>query len=386
MTSQTRLFTAAQRERVVYWLPAVLAGIVAMVTFAVVGQTPLLRAAAMSVVIVGVSLSLRRLGSLLAFAGGLILAFCPAYWQQTGGPDTISLWVVLAFLGVGGGLALLILRFSRHLFLSVAVGVSAFVGLYVAVGLTQKSLRLTTILSAWLVYMLIIALRQTNPRPEEPAAIPLSRPHTYGVLLMLTLGVLNEPLFTLFAPGVVLGLWLSHVKLPRWYWLVLLGVLLLGSYRLSTDYIAADWLTMSTGNLNRSVVHLPFIMLDGWREPLQWLWLSGFMMQQFTWAGAVLGAIGIARMSRWYPTLGVTLMVIYASYGSFGLMYFGQDIEILLMPMLIIQVICITYAVYTLLQWLSRWLPDALRADRRPWLTNTTLFSMTVIALVWAVG
>ena len=259
-------------------------------------------------------------------------------------------------------------------------------GLYVAVGLTQKSLRLTTILSAWLVYMLIIALRQTNPRPEEATAVPLGKPHTYGVLLMLTLGVLNEPLFTLFAPGVVLGLWLSHVQLPRWYWLILLGVVLLGSYRLSADYIAADWLTMSTGELNRSVVHLPFIMLDGWREPLQWLWLSGFMMRQFTWAGAVLGIIGIARMSRWYPTLGVTLMVIYASYGSFGLMYFGQDIEILLMPMLIIQVICITYAVYTLLQWLSRWLPNALRVDRRPWLTNTTLFSMAIVALVWAVG
>jgi hypothetical protein len=35
-------------------------------------------------------------------------------------------------------------------------------------------------------------------------------------------------------------------------------------------------------------------------------------------------------------------------------MYFGKDIEVLLLPMLMIQTVWITYAVYTISEWLKK--------------------------------
>lgn len=343
-----------QQSRLTYWYPALLAGATAWVAFLWVGNTPLLRATALSIVIIGVSLCLRRLGAAFAYVGGLVLAFSPAYWSQVGGPPTVSAWLVLLFILAGGGMAALVLRWNRRVFLSFAVGITVFVGLYLLFGTTQRSLRLTTILAAWLLYMLITALRQTNPRPNEPPATPLSKPHIYGVLLMMTLGVLNDPLFTLFIPAASLGLWLSHARLPRWYWLALAVLTVYGLWGIGVEYVSLDWGVRSSFQMHIAGVSVPYIVFDGWREPVRWLYITGLMSRQFTFVGVVLGVVGIARMSRWYPTLGVTLMIAYASYGVFGLVYFGSDIEILLLPMLMIQTIWMTYAVHAALQWAQR--------------------------------
>lgn len=353
-----------QSERLHYWYPALLAGLTTFAAYLVIGQTPMLRAAALSVVIVGISLSMRRLGAPLAYIAGLILGFSPAYWSQTGGPPSVSAWLVLMFIMTAGGLALLMLWWSERVFISFALGISLFVGFYLVFGITQKSLRLTTILSAWTLYMLVIALRQTNPRPEDPPASALSKPHVYGVLLMMTLGILNDPLFVLFIPAVILGLWLSHARLPVWYWLVLFGLSIFGGWGVIREYVSLDWLTHSAAHMHMTETFAPYIVLDGWREPIRWLYLTNLLASQFTWAGLGLGVFGIARMSRWYPTLGVTLMVAFASYGVFGLVYFGKDAEILLLPLLMIQTIWIVYAIYTMIEW-SR------RAIRKPSATVT---------------
>jgi hypothetical protein len=171
------------------------------------------------------------------------------------------------------------------------------------------------------------------------------------VLLMMTLGVLNDPLFVLFAPAVVMGLWLSHARLPRWYWLALLALVVLGGVGVLREYVSLDWLVRSAEQMHLTGNFVPYIVLDGWREPIRWLYITNLLMSQFTWVGLMLGVFGIARMSRWYPTLGVTLMIAFASYGVFGLVYFGKDAEILLLPMLMIQTICITYAVYAIIEW-----------------------------------
>lgn len=47
-------------------------------------------------------------------------------------------------------------------------------------------------------------------------------------------------------------------------------------------------------------------------------------------------------------------MVAYSCYGVWGLVYFGSDRAVLLLPLLIIQVIWITYAVYAFSHWLQR--------------------------------
>ena len=343
-----------QHERLRYWYPALLAGLTALIVFVWMGNTPLLRAAAMALVIIGVSLSMRWLNALLAYVGGLALAFSPVYWSQTGGGIPSNTGLILLFIVLAGGGAGLLLGLSRRVFASFAIGLSLFVGLYLAFGVSVRSQRLTLILAAWLLYMLITALRQTNPRPDEPPAQQLSRPHVYGVLLIMALGGLNDPLMTLFAPAAALGLWLSHARLPWWYWLALVVVVAWGLYGISRAYIAPDWLWRSAHEMHIGGQFAPFIVLDGWREPLRWLYITDIVARQFTLVGLLLGVIGIARMSRWYPTLGVTLMTAYASYALFGLVYFGKDAAILLLPMLMIQVICMTYAVYTLIEWGAR--------------------------------
>jgi hypothetical protein len=351
----------AQRHRLAYWLPAILTGLIAGVAFIIIGQTPWLRAAALAIAVVGMALSLQHLGMIYAIGGGLLFAFSPAYWSQTGGPPTVDAWLILLFIIVGAVVALALLTYKRHLFNSIALGVTIFVGLYLVVGLTQKSLRLTTILAAWSLYMTVVALRQTNPRPEDPPAKPLSRRHINGVLLMLVLGVLNDPLITLYAPAVILGLWLSRANLPHWYWLLLGVVLAFGAVRIGQVYISPDWFWQPTTD---QIV--PYIIFDGWRDPERWLALTAFMAQQFSIVGLFLGVIGIARLARWYPTLGIVMLIAYSSYGVFGLVYFGADARILLLPMMMIQVFCITYAVYSLVQWLRQGLPTIAQSRRTP--------------------
>jgi hypothetical protein len=168
---------------------------------------------------------------------------------------------------------------------------------------------------------------------------------------MMVLGILNDPLFTLFAPAVFLGLWLAQARLSHWYWGVLAGISVLGVYGITQAYVSLDWLNRSAYDLHLEQNFVPFIVLDGWREPIRWMYITQLMTQQFTWIGLILSIIGIARMARWHPTLGVTLMIAYASYGIFGLVYFGKDVQILLLPMMMIQVISLTYAVYSVLQW-----------------------------------
>lgn len=344
--------TPKQEERLTYWLPALMAGAVMGAVFIWLGNTPLLRAGALALVVTGVSLTLRRMGAGLSIIGGMALGFSPAFWSQTGGTLTTNPQLVIGLLGAAGVVMAGLYLWRKRLFASVAAGTAIFVGLYLIFGITERSLRLTTLLAAWMLYMLVIALRQTNPRPEDPPATTLSMRHKLGVLLLFVLGVLNDPLFVLFAPAVVLGLWLSHVELAAWYWITVAVTTLIGVWGTANQYLTAEWMVLSMDTLPASAI--PVIVPGAWRNPERWLHLITLIVNQFTWIGVLLGIIGIARMSRWYPTLGVVLMVAYGTYSLFGLAYFGGDADVLLLPLLIIQVICITYAVHTIGQWISR--------------------------------
>ena len=199
--------------------------------------------------------------------------------------------------------------------------------------------------------MLITAIRQTNPRPEERPARQLSNRHTIAVMVMFVLGILNDPLFTLFAPAVLLGLWLSHVKLSWWQWLTLIIGTAYGMWAMINLYVAAEWSFAVMRAIQNQDRHIPYIVFGAWREPARWIQLTSLIIDQYTLIGVLLGIIGIARLARWYPTLGIVMMAAYGSYSLFGLTYFGQDIATLLLPLFIVQTIAITYAVYTLSQW-----------------------------------
>ncbi|HVU12103.1 MAG TPA: hypothetical protein VHD90_12535, partial [Phototrophicaceae bacterium] len=71
-------------------------------------------------------------------------------------------------------------------------------------------------------------------------------------------------------------------------------------------------------------------------------------------AGLALGVLGLARLSRWHPPVGVVTMIAFGMYAAFGLIYYGADSPVLLLPLLMIQLLWMTYAMYTFGQWLQR--------------------------------
>jgi hypothetical protein len=99
---------------------------------------------------------------------------------------------------------------------------------------------------------------------------------------------------------------------------------------------------------------VPIVNLLGWRDALRWVELGQLIISQFSIFGVLLGVVGLARLSRWYPPLGTITMIAYAAYAFFGLVFEGNFRDVLLLPLLIIQVIWMTYAVNALGQWINK--------------------------------
>ena len=91
-----------------------------------------------------------------------------------------------------------------------------------------------------------------------------------------------------------------------------------------------------------------------WREPQRWIRLIDLIIGQFTAVGLALGVLGLARLSRWHPPVGVVTMIAFGTYATFGLIYYGADSPVLMLPLLMIQLLWMTYAVYTFGQWLQK--------------------------------
>jgi hypothetical protein len=213
-------------------------------------------------------------------------------------------------------------------------------------------LRLTTLLTAWFLYLLVDVLLLTNPRPDGPPPATLEPYQTWGLLLLLTLGILNDPLFTLLAPALFLALLLSKTRLPLWYWALSAIIAIYGARGIAILYLDSGWWLFPAANAQN--IHVPFVIADGWRQAWRWLYLINLVIAQFTAFGVLLGVVGLARMARWYPPLGIVTMIAYATYALFGLVYFGRDSAVLLLPLLMIQILWMTYAVYALRQWLQK--------------------------------
>ena len=346
--------TDQQQRAVWYWLPGIIAGMLSWVAFVTLGQTSVIRATGLALVIVGMAMTLRRSGTVLATIGGLALALSPAFWSQTGGQDSLSLPVTTVVLLVIGLLTVLVTRFSQRWFLSLIIGFAAFAILFWSQLASVGSLRLTTLSSAWLLYLLIDALYITNPRPDDPSMDTLKPRHTIGMLVLLAVGVINTPLFVLLAPAVAIGLILTHVRLGWWYWLLFALIIVFGMYGVATEYISSTWWQYPAAQAQVQGIRVPYMMADGWREASRWIELVDLVVGQFTVVGVVLGIMGLARLSRWYPPLGTVAMIAYATHALFGLVYFGKNSAVLLLPLFMIQVFWMTYAIYALGEWLQR--------------------------------
>ncbi len=330
--------SARQRRLIRQWSPACIAAGAAWLLFLIVGETPLTRAAGMALAILGVTASMRQMGFVASIAGGLTLALCPVFWSQTGGGTESPLLYVIAAAAPAAAMLIAAFAFKRNDW-SIAAGIAVFLLIFWSQIGTSQSLRLTGLVTSWLLFLQIDMILLTNPRPGvKPAKAPKSW-QPLGLLLLLLIGIINDPLATLFAPAIVLALFLSYAKLPRWYWLALWASSVFGLALLARQYLL-----------------LQPALLDfwGWREALRWIDLGGLVVAQFGIIGIALGLIGLARLSRWYPPLGTITMIAYAAYIFFGLVYLGERRDILLAPLLIIQVIWMTYAVNSLGQWVNK--------------------------------
>lgn len=343
-----------QQRTLKLWLPTLVAGVLAWLAFILIGQTPPVRATGLALAILGVALGLRWLGSLLAVTGALALAFSPAFWQQTGGGGTLPATLVVA-LSLAAVIGTVAVSLSRRPYVALAIALAVFGAIFASQIGTTRSLRFTILASAWLIYLLTRAILLTNPRPDGPPPARLNAQYRAGILLILALGVINDPLFVLFVPAVALALAQTRTRIPWWYQAIIVGVLALGIYGIFNEYFDPRWWGVSAERAVRFIgVDLPFLIASGWRNPDRWIEMFQFITAQFTIVGLGLGVLGMARLARWYPTLGVTTLVAYAAFFGFGLAYYGADRAILLLPMLIIQVMWITYAVYTFSEWLEK--------------------------------
>jgi hypothetical protein len=337
-----------------YWLPSVVAGGTAWLLF-LLADTPLVRASGLALVIAGITLALRRLGAFIAVVGGLTLALCPAFWAQTGGGEGNPATIVLA-LAIAGLIALAGSVLIRRPVIAIGVAVTVFAGLFwMQIG-TPRSIRLTGFTTSWLMFLLIDMLLLTNPHPTESVPPPIMRfkpidseedntpqfYHLWGIVLLFGLGILNDPLMVLLAPAIALALYLTRTRLSSLYG-VLFGIIVgIGLRGLFVDYIQ--------GQSHR-------LALDAWRQGRHWLTVVNFIVEQFGWPATLLSVLGLARLSRWYPVLGNVSLIGYAAYVAFALVYDGPTKATLLLPMLIIQIVWLTYAVFTLGEWVLHNVP-----------------------------
>ncbi len=338
------------------WLPGIIAGILAWLAFIWVGQTSLIRASGLAVVIVIMAMTLRRWGASLTIIGGLALAFSPAFWSQTGGTDSINLPTTLLLFALAGLILIFLTRLSDwpYLGLVVGIGLVVFALVFGQQVVTPRSLRLTTLLAAGMVYLLVQALYISQPRADEPPPAHLSTRHMLGLLLCFGIGVINDPLFTLLAPAVVLGLLLSRTRLSWWYWGLIAVFIAIGLYGIVIEYVSSTWWLYPAAQAEAQTLRVPYVMADGWHEASRWINLFNLVIGQFSVWGVLLGILGLARLARWYPPLGSVTMIAYAAYVIFGLVYFGRNSAVLLLPLLMIQVFWMTYAVYTFGEWLKK--------------------------------
>lgn len=321
-----------------YWTPALLTGAFAWIILLIAGDTPIVRATGLALVIIGATATMRRMGFVASIAGGLTLAFCPIFWSQTGGgvsdPATITIAIGLAIVAT-----VIITLISRQYYIGIGLGIIAFVGIFWSQIGTPQSLRLTGFVTAWLLYLIIDMMLLTNPRPDAKPPQPPKPYHTMGILFLFTIGVINDPLLTLLAPAIVLSLFLSYAKLQKWYWFIIAVAITIGLILLTNTYLLRE---------------PPIINLLGWRDAVRWIELGQLIIAQFSVIGIFLSVIGLARFSRWYPPLGTVTMIGYGAYIFFGLVFDGNFRDILLLPLLTIQVIWMTYAVNALGQWVNK--------------------------------
>lgn len=336
------------------WTPALLGGALSLVVFLFPGETPLLRACGMALVIVAMAMSLRRFGAALALCGCLVLAFSPAFWTQTGGASRQDLLPLLALATLAALVALLLLRRQGSLLLAAVVALALFSLVFWWQQGQTESLRLTALASAWLLVLLLDLLQRALPHPDDAGVREPEASHAWAILILLVIGIVNTRLFVLFVPAVCSALILSKVRLSRLFWPIFLLACLFGLSGIVSRYLSSEWWLYPAAQAMEEGLVLPWLLADGWREAARWLTLLETVRDQLSIPGSLLALFGLSRLSRWYPATGIVTLLAWGCWALFGLVYFGRDIAVLLLPLHMIGIIWMTVAVHAIRDWSGR--------------------------------
>lgn len=358
-TTSSAPMKSARDQLMRYWVPPLVTGVVAFLILVAIGDTPVIRSAGMALVVVGVALALRRMGAILSSIAGLILLMIPAFWAQSGGRfgdlATVVIALIVAFIAV----VVLTVALRRPTF-GLGIGIIVFAGLFWSQIGTPQSLRLGGFVVGWLMFLIIDMLLMTNPHPGDSAPLimrlqgietekaredgsyPAQPYHILGILLLYAVGILNDGSLIFLAPAVVLSLFLTRNRLPAWYWIAMGLLVLIGLRGFAVDYL--------------DLRDYQFV-IDKWREADRWVAVSQIIVRQFGFLGIGLSVLGLSRLARWYPVLGIVTMFGYGAYFMFGLIYIGPYRTILMMPLFIIQITWMTYAVFAIGEWTKKSLP-----------------------------
>ena len=340
------------------WAPALLGGALSLLVFLFPGETPLLRACGMALVIVAMAMLLRRFGAALALCGCLTLAFSPAFWTQTGGASRQDLLPLLALATLAALVAMTLLRRQGSLLLAAVIALALFSLVFWWQQGQTESLRLTALASAWLLVLLVDLLQRALPHPQDAEVGAPEASHAWAILMLLYIGIANTQLFVLFVPAVCSALILSKVRLSRVYWLLLLLACLFGLSGIASRYLSSEWWLYPSAQAIEEGLALPWLLADGWREAGRWLTLLEIVREQLSIPGGLLALFGLSRLSRWYPATGIVTLLAWGCWALFGLVYFGRDIAVLLLPLHMIGILWMTVAVRAIREWSERLAPD----------------------------
>ncbi len=212
-------------------------------------------------------------------------------------------------------------------------------------------------LNALLVTLTVWWLVRLSQEPD------VSRQAWLVCALALTMGLaLSHHLDSaiLFAP-LALTLMITRPRLAWKSWLVALGCFLAGLTPWLFIYFrwpalhngqwmtVAEWLAWITGQRFGGALNLTL-----WNDPTRWGIMLRLSLAQFGWIGAVLAVLGALIVLYRYRRIALIMLITFAGYFFFGLVYNVPDVSVFVIPVFLIMAIWIGVAISAIVQWISQ--------------------------------
>lgn len=294
--------------------------------------------AALAVVVLADVIRRLAIGRLLALLAALTLAFSVTFWSQAIEAEVYAL---------------------NALFVVIIIGILVH-GLYV-----------------------------TDPRFGGERA--MGARSVFGLALAFGFGLTNHLTIVLLVPPAIFGLWMCRPRLTPKQWAVAAG--LFAAPLLLYLYIPLRWPALHGGAAMPFAEFIAWVtgqrfggalMFEYFSQTDRWATIFRLVVEQFGVVGLLLAVVGLARLARWFPGVGVVTLLAYGAYFAYSLVYIIPDIGVFLIPMHIIQVIWMAYAVHAVSEWLPKLVP-ALKGGRL-YVPLHVAVALLPLSLFWSNG